>query len=245
MKVFDLSMKSRKGGSHIAVVALLVSFLGGAMADAGDHPHNEEAVLNFHGSGTTNPSRCYWAIMQQFEERTKHPIRATYRAVGSTTGIEEFVNGYDPFVPASDFSSGDLPLNNTVYRAFQDADIEVLHLPVLLGAVSFFHSVPVQRLNLTGCLLARIFDRKITDWTAKEITDLNPELRERQESFPIRVARRVRGSSSTDAVTNVSQEYVMIGCMGGCCWTHLTLLCCQSTCLIPVPNIGPRTKLDR
>ena len=186
---------------------LMLGLMGTVVADDGNHPHDEEAVLNFHGSGTTNPSKCYWYILDKFEDRSKHPIRGTYRAVGSTTGIAELINGYDPEKPASDFGSGDLPLNKTVYDRFVAENIEVLHLPVFLGAVSFFHSVPVTRLNLTGCLLARIFKRDITEWNHEEIVELNPELDELESLPSITVARRVRGSSSTAAMTNVSLTF--------------------------------------
>ena len=88
-----------------------------------------------------------------------------------------------------------------------------MHLPVVLGAISLFHSVPnVPQgeggggLNLTGCIIARIFKREIKDWLHPDITEINANLRKLAgtSSVPITVARRILGSGSTSSVTKVS-----------------------------------------
>ena len=60
--------------------------------------HGKSQVLEVHGSGTTNPSKCIWHILSLFNQRSKVPIRMTYRAVGSSTGQAEFlgINNTDP-----------------------------------------------------------------------------------------------------------------------------------------------------
>uniref|UniRef100_A0A7S3L500 PBP domain-containing protein n=1 Tax=Amphora coffeiformis TaxID=265554 RepID=A0A7S3L500_9STRA len=157
-------------------------------------------VLNIHGSGTTNPSKCIWAIMEDFMDQSKHPIRMTYRAVGSGTGIAEFING-NSSVPAADFGSGDLPLPKDAYDGLIANNVGVLHLPILLSAVSVFHNVPgLEVLDLDACLLARIFSRKIKSWGDEAIVVRNPSLD--GSTLQISVARRVLGSSSTDSITN-------------------------------------------
>eukprot|EP00522_Entomoneis_paludosa_P006891 CAMPEP_0172439606 /NCGR_PEP_ID=MMETSP1065-20121228/528_1 /TAXON_ID=265537 /ORGANISM="Amphiprora paludosa, Strain CCMP125" /LENGTH=470 /DNA_ID=CAMNT_0013188309 /DNA_START=59 /DNA_END=1471 /DNA_ORIENTATION=- len=167
--------------------------------------------VEVHGSGTTNPSKCYWAVMEQMMAQTKENTHMTYRAVGSTTGYAEFINEYSEDGPANDFASGDLPLNKTVYDNFDGAGVGLVHLPVLLGAVSIFHSVKqVERLNLTPCLLARIFSLDITEWNHPDIVEFNSALGEvgDDEDMTITVARRVRGSSSTDSTT----KYLLDAC---------------------------------
>ena len=139
--------------------------------------------------------------MEDFTDQAKHPIRMTYRAVGSSTGIAEFVNG-NSTTPAADFGSGDLPLPIDVWTGLQANGIKVMQLPILLGAVSIFHNVDGVDLDLDACLLARIFNRDITVWGHEDIVKRNPSLE--GSTLPISVARRVRGSSSTDSVTNVS-----------------------------------------
>jgi len=157
-----------------------------------------QPVVSLHGSGTTNPSKCYWTIMDQLQIQSKIPVRMTYRAVGSSTGQAEFIG--DGITSDNMFGSGDIPFSQENYDTFP-AD-SILHLPVVLGAISFFHSVPTgnEKLNLSPCILAKILKREITDWGDEEILLANPNLILPKPS-PITVAHRVKGSSSTASVT--------------------------------------------
>jgi ABC-type phosphate transport system substrate-binding protein len=162
------------------------------------------ATLMVHGSGTTNPEKCFGSIIEKFQARAKQPIRMTYRSVGSSTGLAEFVNNFE--APVVDFASGEIPLSSENWQKFSQQNVTVLHLPALFGAVSFFHSVPhVTNMNLTACLLARIFTRDIKDWSHPDILEENPkmDLKALQDTR-IRVARRESGSGNTLAITEVS-----------------------------------------
>jgi len=165
-----------------------------------------DTILSLHGSGTTNPSRCYWRIMDQLQSHAKIPIRLTYRAIGSGSGQREFFR--DP--PIVSFASGDIPLPNANWTEYtNDRDITLLQLPVVLGAISFFYNLPGSpQLNLTACTLGQIFARRITRWDDPAITANNPNLNVPVESLEIRVARRRDGSSSTASITS----YLNIGC---------------------------------
>ena len=161
-------------------------------------PSSAQSVVSIHGSGTTNPSKCYWTIMDQMQIQSKLPIRMTYRAVGSSTGQAEFIgNGT---LSDNMFGSGDIAFSTEKYDAFEPGSI--LHLPVVLGAITFFHSVPTgdEKLNLSPCILAKILKRDITDWGDDEIMLANPNLSLPNPS-PITVAHRVKGSSSTASIT--------------------------------------------
>lgn len=167
------------------------------------HSANADEVIGLHGSGTTNPSKCYWHLMDLMQTQTKLPVKMTYRGIGSSTGQAEFIgNGT---LSDNDFASGDIPLSAENYAAMPANS--VVHLPIMLGAISFFHSVPTgeTQLNLTPCVLAKIFRLEITDWTDSEIKELNPNL-ELSSSLPITVARRVLGSSSTASITAYLQN---------------------------------------
>lgn len=168
------------------------------LALAAVSPVAAQPVISLHGSGTTNPSKCYWTIMDQLMIQAKLPIQMTYRAVGSSTGQAEFIG--DGITSDNMFGSGDIAFSQEKYDAFP-AD-SILHLPVVLGAISFFHSVPTgsEKLNLSPCLLAKILKRDITDWGDSEIKFANPNLSVPNPS-PITVAHRVKGSSSTASIT--------------------------------------------
>jgi len=157
-----------------------------------------QSVIGLHGSGTTNPSKCIWHIMDQFMNSVKEPVKMTYRAIGSSGGQAEFIG--DGMTSDNHFGAGDIPFDAEDFAAFPQGS--VVHFPFVLGAISFFHSVPVENgaLELNSCLLAKIFNRDITDWTDPAILDVNPGL-DLPSPYPIHVARRVQGSSSTASIT--------------------------------------------
>ncbi len=161
-------------------------------------PATAQDFIGLHGSGTTNPSKCYWHLMDLMQTQIKLPVKMTYRGVGSSTGQAEFIGNVT--LPDNDFASGDIPMSAENYALLPANSI--LHLPIMLGAISFFHSVPTgdSKLNLTPCVLAKIFKREITQWSDPEIIELNPDLNLPGGS-PITVARRVLGSSSTASIT--------------------------------------------
>lgn len=82
----------------------------------------------------------------------------------------------------------------------------MLHFPFLLGAMSIFHNIPgVEKsgkaaLNMTACVLAKVFRREITTWDDPEITSLNPGLSV-PENQDIKVYHRKFGSSTTHGIT--------------------------------------------
>lgn len=129
----------------------------------------------------------------------------TYRAVGSTVGMTEFVNANDVTNPANHFGSGDIPVTAALFQNLTAANLGMYHLPILVGTVSFFHSIPgVTQLNMTGELLTKIYTYDITEWDHPDIRQINPALSfETGTNTTIFLAKRVRGSSSTSAVTEV------------------------------------------
>ena len=141
------------------------------------------------------------------------PSRLTYRGVGSTIGQEEIINALNPDEAPVAFASGDIPIPTADYKKLKEEGIEIMHLPILLGAVSVFHTVPVAepyQLNLTSCILARIFMGEIPHWSHPSIKKLNPNMQ--AENMSIHVVVRDAGSSSTSSYTEVGR----INCGGKC-----------------------------
>lgn len=167
-----------------------------------------QGAIELHGSGTTNPSKFFWEVMDIFEARAKPGVRMSYRAVGSGTGQYEFLGKENTPKYATwdqDFGSGDIPISTTDYAELTDAGIEMMHIPFQTGAMSFFHNVPADvapagGLKLTACLLARIFKRDITTWDHADIMAENPTFSV-PAGEPIMVFHRVLGSSTTGGIT--------------------------------------------
>lgn len=150
--------------------------------------------------------------MDQIMNHAKIPIRMTYRAIGSGNGQKEFM--VEPAI--TDFGSGDIPLKTADRSSFlttlQEANLgndqKILHLPVVLGAISFFHTLPEgKKLNLDACTTAKIFSGDITNYNDPAIVAMNPDL---GITRPIRVVRRADGSSSTSSIT----QYLNVACEG-------------------------------
>jgi len=135
--------------------------------------------------------------------RSKEPLHMTYRAVGSSTGMQEFVGPKSNFTAQAHFGSGDIPMSADRFAELTAAGREMVHVPVAIGALGLFHSVPESELggeplNLDGCLIAKIYSGAITSWADAEIKAANPKL---TSTAPIYVAHRVEGSSSTSGFT--------------------------------------------
>jgi len=173
-----------------------------------------DETIQFHGSGSSVGSRCFWHILETMSEQTKVPIRATYRSTGSGTGEVEFMGNIT--YPFNDFGSADYPLAKEKYNELQAAGEEMIHLPVIMGAMAVFHSVPTnsrEDLNLTSCLVARIYKGDIVDWTDPDIIALNPSMNlpvqydfygkpKEDQSYPINVVHRTDASGSTLTFTS-------------------------------------------
>ncbi len=189
-----------------------------------------EATFGLHGSGTTNPSRCYWSIMETLREQTIIPLHTTYRGIGSTNGMKEFAF---PFLNQSAlvndetypnfFGSGDIPITAEIYQSITAAvaALPLVHIPVLAGTVSFFYHIPnltsttpdggpVTNLNLTACLLSQIYTQGVTTWNDPAILKINPTLDPKSADIPIIAIRRSEGSSSTHAATNVGDMLLCV-----------------------------------
>ena len=143
--------------------------------------------------------------MAILEERAKVPIRMTYRAVGSGTGQKEFKGEDGKWEQLGNFGAGDIPFGKADYDAMQDRGQEMMHIPIVMGAISFFHSIPSSLpLDLNACLLAKIFNVQITMWDDAEILNFgnNQALASVLAGQEIKVVRRVFGSSSTSISTS-------------------------------------------
>mmetsp|Transcript_8119 Transcript_8119/g.11616 ORF Transcript_8119/g.11616 Transcript_8119/m.11616 type:complete len:494 (-) Transcript_8119:341-1822(-) len=180
-------------------------------------------VLQIHGSGTTNPTKCIWLIMQDFMERTKLPTKFTYRGVGSSTGQFEFMGtnhtGDFAYVPWNYFGSGDIPFSQENYELLNSNGDEFYQMPFVMGAISVFHNIPgvpggAGGLKLTPCALAKIFRAQIQYWDDPEIVSLNDHIAStlKEKKLPIKVARRVLGSSSTATFTQYLHESTQLDC---------------------------------
>lgn len=172
--------------------------------------------VELHGSGTTNPSKYFWKVMDLFEERAKIPLYMTYRAVGSSTGMAEFIGSDNPagaYTAYNHFGSGDVPMKSSLFPDLATNGRSMVHIPFVMGAIAIFHSVPSadfgtkNEVDLDACTLAKIFSRTIKTWDDPAILAQNPGMKV-PAGQNIKVVHRVKGSSSTAGTT----EYLNTAC---------------------------------
>ena len=160
---------------------------------------HELAVLQLHGSGTTNPSRFFRKWMNVLESRILFPTHVTYRAVGSGAGQSDFQTVLASGRPSVDYACGDIPLSTAaVAEVTQNQLTEVLHIPFALGSISVFHNIPgVPELKLRACTIAKIFSGAITTWDHADVkADIGATTAD-LTGKPIKYAVRKGGSSSS------------------------------------------------
>ena len=83
-----------------ALIALFVALAAtGASAQLGDTSSTD--VFELHGSGTTNPQKFFWKVMDILEERAADPIKLTYRGVGACPVPSTTINRQRQFLICS------------------------------------------------------------------------------------------------------------------------------------------------
>ena len=184
----------------VAAVAAL-ALIHAASAAESEWSKHRGYVLS--GSGTTNPSKYIWWLIEKLTAEIAEPVKLNYRAVGSGIGHKEAIgNEESGHMPYADFNAADIPLNDADYKLLSGKGMGVAHIPMTLGAIGIFHSVKLadgQAIDLKPCTLAQIFAGTVTKWNAAEIKASNPGLD--LPDAEIKVVHRTAGSSSTSGLT--------------------------------------------
>jgi phosphate transport system substrate-binding protein len=125
-------------------------------------------------------------------EQTCPGQSVNYTANGSGAGIGEFIGGQ------TDFGGSDSPLNRGEYaKADQRCGSPTWNLPVVFGPIAVAYNVNgLTSLNLSGPVIAQIFNGQITMWNDAAIGQLN--LGVKLPAEPIRVVFRSDESGTTD-----------------------------------------------
>jgi phosphate transport system substrate-binding protein len=164
-----------RAGIAVAVVVILVVAGVAAVAYA-DHWFGGSSspslaacttgiTLQGNGAQIVNPLVQVWATDYQ----AANVNQVNYVDGGSGTGLTDFSEN----PPLEDFAITDNPLS-TSERAAMPA--QPLTLPIVGGAITVIYNLPgvAGHLDLTGAVLAEIYNGNITTWNNAAITALNP-----------------------------------------------------------------------
>ncbi len=159
--------------------------------------------LNGGGSTFVYPMMSKWAALYE----TDKGVQINYQSIGSGGGIQKFMS------KEFEFGCSDAPLNAEQLEKAKKSGGNVLHIPLVLGAVvaAYNLSEVEETVQLSGPVLADIFMRKITKWDDDRIKAINPKSADKLPAKNIVVVHRSDGSGTThifaDYLAKVSPEW--------------------------------------
>jgi phosphate transport system substrate-binding protein len=157
------------------------------------------------GSGATFPKAFYEEAILEFEDANPDAT-ITYGGGGSGKGRtdlqEELV----------DFAGTDGLVKQGDYSKFEGG--EFLYVPTVTAPITLSYNLDVDELNLTPEVIAKIFQREITEWDDPAILADNPGA---ELSGDITVVHRSDGSGTTENFTRFLDKSVGEGADG--IWT--------------------------
>ena len=164
--------------------------------------------LNGAGSTFVFPMMSKWAA----EYDKAKSVEVNYQTIGSGGGIQQMT------AKSADFGCTDGPMNDEQLHQARQSGGEVVHIPLVLGAIVPAYNLPdlKQSLRFSGPALADIFLGKIHRWDDAVLRDLNPGVALPDKE--ITVIHRSDGGGTTyvwvDYLAKVSPEwkrYVGVG----------------------------------
>ena len=147
--------------------------------------------VTINGSGSTFQKQFQELAIEGFSKVDKD-VKVNYGSGGSGKGRQDFSD------MVTDYGCTD--------GLFKEADAakakggQFLYFPILLGAITVSYNVDgIDKLQLSGPTIAKIFQREIKKWNDKEIAADNPGVK--LPSTDIVVAHRSDGSGTTEQFT--------------------------------------------
>jgi phosphate transport system substrate-binding protein len=180
-----------------AATAMAEPTAAGTAATGSFTPRPVTAKLTGSGSSFVDPVMQTW--IKAYKGLAAN-VEINYQSVGSGQGRKDF------FGAVTDFGASDKFASNNELKAATDPTtgtlkVDVLHIPVVLGAVVATYNLPgVDKLQFSGETLADIFLGKITSWNDPKIAADNPGVT--LPDTEITVAHRSDGSGTTSIFTN-------------------------------------------
>jgi phosphate transport system substrate-binding protein len=177
-------------GAVAALAAVAVATAGGASA------RSTAGTVNGAGSTFVAPLVTNWEGPVQ----SALGIQLNYNAIGSTGGVAAITQ------KQVDFGASDAPLSQ-----FNPTCTSCVQIPWALAATGVIYNLggSLAHLNMTGKVLAQIYEGKITNWSAGAIKKLNKG--RSLPNKPITVVHRSDGSGTTynftDYLSKVSSAW--------------------------------------
>jgi phosphate transport system substrate-binding protein len=172
--------------ARLFAVAAAATIIAGCGQSGGPVPVSTGGADSIMGGGSSfvYPVMNKWA--SDYNKSTG--VQVNYQSLGSSGGIKQFSQR------TLDFGATDAPMNE---EQLAEVGGEVLHIPVVMGAVVVTYNVPgvKEPLTLSGPVIADIYLGKIKKWNDSAITALNSGIA--LPDTDIVSVRRADGSGTT------------------------------------------------
>ena len=124
--------------------------------------------MNAEGATFIEPIMKVWT--NEFRELTGGKVRINYQGKGSGAGVTSMTKRL------AAFGCSDAPMNAEQLAAAKAAGGDVVHVPLVIGAVVPVYNLPGvdKPLAFTGPLLADLFTGKVGRWNDPRLKELNP-----------------------------------------------------------------------
>ncbi|MCE9532210.1 MAG: phosphate ABC transporter substrate-binding protein PstS [Planctomycetes bacterium] len=157
-----------------------------------------QGVKRINGGGATfvDPIMQKWSAVY----KEKKGIEIDYKKTGSGNGIQQVT------ARTLDFGCSDAPMNKEQTETAKKEGGDVVHVPVVMGAVALIYNLPGidKQLILDSKVIADIYLGNIKNWDHEAILALNPELKGKLPASPIVPVYRAESSGTT----NIFTEYL-------------------------------------
>ena len=178
-------------------LSLVAGIMALAVTACGGQKSSTDSV-ELTGAGATFPLPFYNMSFEGYS--ATHNNKVSYGGIGSGGGVRNLKDGIVDFAGSDAFLS---------YADMKEMD-PVVHIPTCMGAVVLAYNLPdVVKLNLTGDIIADIYEGKITDWNDARMLELNPDVK--LPAKKIILAYRSDGSGTTfvftDYLSKVSESW--------------------------------------
>jgi phosphate transport system substrate-binding protein len=186
--------------ASLPLAAGIVGFAGCKNSNDGGPSGGSATRLNGGGATFVDPIMQKWSA----EYKKAKGVAIDYVKSGSGDGIKGMTN------KTLDFGCSDAPMNKKEVDAAMKEGGEVIHIPITMGSVAVVYNLPgVEKLKLSGPVVADIYMGKIKTWNDKAIADLNPGVKlPDKQIVPV---YRAEGSGTsfifTDYLSKVSPEF--------------------------------------
>ena len=172
-----------------------ITLLGVVAGSLGCGNHAAPTSADLEGAGSTF---VYNVMSRWAHDYGQHPggCKVSYRSWGSDAGIKAILD------KKADFGCTDAPMTDEELATARAAGGEVVHVPLVLGAVVPVYNLPElnEQLRVTGPVLADIYLGKIKKWNDPALQKINPGVKLPDKE--IVVVHRRDGSGTTDIWTD-------------------------------------------